>query len=263
MRLFALASLSLAVSSLALHTTAQQEPTQPSRTDAAQQAAAKAIHAKTAYRDFLNAEQANGGRWTAQWHPATVTPSAIYGTGLRIADWRASAAEQAQTRRTLITILESMLRAIHPLMPFISEEIWQRVAPLAGACGETIMLQSWPDPSRFPVDEAAEAELQWIQDFVLGVRQIRGEMDIPPGKRLTVLLQDATTADRHLLDVHARYLRDLARLTEIRLLPSGEMPPACATALLGNLKILVPMAGLIDVAAERSRLEKNQQKLSD
>ncbi len=174
----------------------------------------------------------------------------------------APAAEQAQTRRTLITVLESMLRAIHPLMPFISEEIWQRVAPLAGACGDTIMLQIWPDPSLFPVDEAAETELQWIQGFVLGVRQIRGEMDIPPGKRLTVLLQDATTADRHLLDVHARYLRDLARLTEIRLLPTGETPPACATALLGNLKILVPMAGLIDVAAERSRLEKNRQKLS-
>ncbi|MCA8965768.1 MAG: hypothetical protein H6838_08910 [Planctomycetes bacterium] len=96
MRLFALASLSLAVSSLALHTTAQQEPTQPSRTDAAQQAAAKAIHAKTAYRDFLNAEQANGGRWTAQWHPATVTPSAIYGTGLRIADWRENTLVEAR-----------------------------------------------------------------------------------------------------------------------------------------------------------------------
>ena len=68
----------------------------------------------------------------------------------------ASAAEQAQTRRTLVTVLESLLRAIHPLMPFISEEIWQRVAPLAGACGDTIMLQSWPDPSQFPVDEAAE-----------------------------------------------------------------------------------------------------------
>ena len=174
----------------------------------------------------------------------------------------ASATEQANTRRTLITVLESMLRAIHPLMPFISEEIWQRVAPLAGACGDTIMLQNWPDPSQFPVDETAESELQWIQGFVLGVRQIRGEMDIPPGKRLTVLLQDATAADQQLLEVHARYLRDLARLTEIRLLPSGDTPPASATALLGNLKILVPMAGLIDVAAERARLEKNQQKLS-
>jgi valyl-tRNA synthetase len=146
-------------------------------------------------------------------------------------------------------------------MPFISEEIWQRVAPLTGTCGDTIMLQRWPEPAQFPVDAAAEAELQWIRSFVLGVRQIRGEMDIPPGKRLTVLLQDATAADQRLLDVHARYLRDLARLDEIRLLPAGEQPPASATALLGNLKILVPMAGLIDVAAERARLEKNRQKL--
>ena len=80
----------------------------------------------------------------------------------------------------------------HPFMPFITEEIWQRVAPLAGACGESIMLQSWPDPAFFPVDDAAEAELGWIQGFILGVRQIRGEMDISPGKRIPVLLQDAT-----------------------------------------------------------------------
>jgi valyl-tRNA synthetase len=97
---------------------------------------------------------------------------------------------------------------------------------------------------------------------VLGVRQIRGEMDIPPGKRLTVLLQGATADDQRLLDVHTRYLRDLARLVEIRLLPAGETTARfSATALLGNLKILVPMAGLIDVAAERARLEKNRQKL--
>ncbi len=188
------------------------------------------------------------------WYLELIKPLLMEGGG--------SAAEQALTRRTLITVLENMLRAIHPLMPFISEEIWQRVAPLTGTCGDTIMLQNWPDPAQFPVDPTAEAELQWVQGFVLGVRQIRGEMDIPPGKRLSVLLQDATTADQQLLEVHAAYLRNLARLTEITLLPPGETPPASATALLGNLKILVPIAGLIDVAAERARLEKNQQKLS-
>jgi valyl-tRNA synthetase len=171
-------------------------------------------------------------------------------------------AEQAVTRRTLVTVLEALLRASHPFMPFITEEIWQRVAPLAGICGESIMLQSWPDPAFFPVDDDAEAELGWIQGFILGVRQIRGEMDIPPGKRIPVLLQDATVDDVRLLAVHDRYLRELARLASIETLSPGSQPPPSATALVGSLKLLVPIAGLIDVAAERARLAKNRLKVA-
>ncbi len=136
------------------------------------------------------------------------------------------ASVQAVTRRTLVTVLEALLRATHPFMPFITEEIWQRVAPLAGACGESIMTQRWPDPSLFPVDDDAEAELGWIQGFVLAVRQIRGEMDIAPGKRIPVLLQDANADDTRLLAVHDRYLRELARLSGIELLAPGH--PAAA-----------------------------------
>ncbi len=175
-------------------------------------------------------------------------------------DADASAAEQAATRRTLVTVLEALLRASHPFMPFITEEIWQRVAPLAGACGESIMVQSWPDPAFFPVDDEAEAELAWIQGFILGVRQIRGEMDISPAKRIPVLLQDATADDTRLLAVHDRYLRELARLSSIDPLPAGREPPPSATALVGSLKLLVPIAGLIDVAAERARLTKTRDK---
>jgi valyl-tRNA synthetase len=145
-------------------------------------------------------------------------------------------------------------------MPFITEEIWQRVAPLAGSCGESIMTQRWPEPSYFPVDDDAEAELGWIQGFILAVRQIRGEMDIAPGKRIPVLLQDATPDDTRLLAVHDRYLRELARLSGIELLAPGTQAPPSATALVGSLKLLVPIAGLIDVAAERARLTKNRQK---
>jgi valyl-tRNA synthetase len=170
------------------------------------------------------------------------------------------AAVQAVTRRTLVTVLEALLRASHPFMPFITEEIWQRVAPLAGACGESIMVQAWPDAAFFPVDDAAEAELAWIQAFILGVRQIRGEMDIAPGKRIPVLLQDATPADARLLATHDRYLRELARLASVEILAPGTPPPPSATALVGSLKLLVPIAGLIDVAAERARLTKNRQK---
>jgi len=175
-------------------------------------------------------------------------------------DTSSAAAVQAVTRRTLVTVLEALLRATHPFMPFITEEIWQRVAPLEGACGESIMLQRWPDPALFPVDDEAEAELGWIRGFILAVRQIRGEMDIAPGKRIPVLLQDATAEDARLLAVHDRYLRELARLSGIELLAVGAAAPPSATALVGGLKLLVPMAGLIDVAAERARLTKNRQK---
>ncbi|MCC5793345.1 MAG: class I tRNA ligase family protein, partial [Chromatiales bacterium] len=169
---------------------------------------------------------------------------------------------QAATRRTLITVLEALLRALHPVMPFITEEIWQKAASLAGACGDSIMLQHWPDPSFFPLDDQAEEEIAWLQGFILGIRQIRGEMNISPGKRLPVLLQDAAEADRARLSSHEQSLRELARLESIELLPADAQPPASATALLGGMKLLVPLAGLIDVAAERERLEKNRQKLA-
>ena len=177
-------------------------------------------------------------------------------------DTDGSALEQQVTRRTLVTVLEALLRASHPLMPFITEEIWQRVAPLAGACGETIMTQSWPEPSSFPIDDPAEEELGWIQGFILAVRQIRGEMNIAPGKRIAVLLKDAGADDLRLLAAHDRYLRELARLSTLEVLPPGAAPPPSATALSGGLSVLVPMAGLIDVAAEQGRLAKNRQKLA-
>ncbi|MCL4721978.1 MAG: class I tRNA ligase family protein, partial [Gammaproteobacteria bacterium] len=174
----------------------------------------------------------------------------------------ASVAEQAATRRTLVTVLEGLLRAAHPVMPFITEEIWQRVGPLTGACGESIMLQNWPDATFFPLDEDAESDLAWIQGFVLAVRQIRGEMDIPPGKRLPLLLQDATAEDQRRVALHGRYLRELARLADIGHVPPGSDTPPAATGLVGNLKLLVPIAGLIDVDAELVRLRKNREKVA-
>jgi valyl-tRNA synthetase len=168
--------------------------------------------------------------------------------------------EQAATRRILLTVLEALLRALHPVIPFVTEELWQRVAPVAGACGDTIMLQPWPDPALFPLDPEAETDLAWIQGVVLGIRQIRGEMDIAPGRRLRVLLQGASPTDVRLLATHQRYLKELARLDDIATLAATAEAPASATALLGGMKILVPLAGLIDVAAERTRLTKNRAK---
>lgn len=173
-----------------------------------------------------------------------------------------SEAEKALTRNTLITVLEALLRCLHPITPFITEEIWQKVAPLAGKTGPSIMLQPYPDNADFPCDQQSEEELLWIREFILGLRQIRGEMDISPGKHLNVLMQDATEKDQELFARHEIYLSKLARIESSRFLKTGETPPPSATALLGGMKVLVPMAGLINVDAERTRLTKSMEKIS-
>ncbi|MBW7931479.1 MAG: class I tRNA ligase family protein, partial [Gammaproteobacteria bacterium] len=166
------------------------------------------------------------------------------------------AAARDATRRTLVEVLEVLLRALHPLMPFITDELWRKVAPSAGHDGETVMLEPYPAADAFPADAEAEAEIAWVQGFVLGIRQIRGEMNIAPGKPLPVLLEDADGQDRARVGSQWQWLAQLARLESVRMLESGEEAPACATALLGGMRILVPMAGLIDVDAERERLGK-------
>jgi valyl-tRNA synthetase len=165
-------------------------------------------------------------------------------------------AARAGTRRTLAEILEALQRALHPLMPFITEEIWQRAAPLAGASGETVMLQPYPRAAQYPADEAAERALAWIQAVVLGVRQIRGEMNINPAKRIPVLLRDASDQDRELAAAHRALLERLAGLESVTVLSGGSAVPPAALALVGKLGVLVPMAGLIDAPAEAERLGK-------
>ncbi|MDH3590023.1 MAG: class I tRNA ligase family protein, partial [Gammaproteobacteria bacterium] len=172
----------------------------------------------------------------------------------------ASEALQRGTRRTLAQCLEALMRALHPLMPFITEEIWRRIAPIAERSGPTVMTQRYPRASDFDRDEQAEAEIEWIQTFILGIRQIRGEMDISPGREVKVLLQDCGPQDRRNLEQHALYLQSLARLSEISLLAGDSVPPPSATALHGKMKILVPMAGLIDPDAELKRLERKKEK---
>jgi valyl-tRNA synthetase len=174
-----------------------------------------------------------------------------------------SAAARRGTQRTLAQMLEALQRALHPLMPFITEEIWQRVAPLAGVAGESVMLRPYPAPADFPSDEQAERETAWIQAVVLGVRQIRGEMSIAPGKRIPVLLQDASAQDRACSERHRAWLERLAGLASIRVLEAGERAPPSAAAPVGTLTVLVPMAGLIDAAAEAERLGRLLAKTRD
>jgi valyl-tRNA synthetase len=165
------------------------------------------------------------------------------------------------TQQTLIETLESLLRLIHPLMPFISEEIWQQVAPRAGIDAETIMLRPYPVTDSDDDHSDAVADVEWVRQFILGVRQIRGEMDISPGKFLPVILQHASESDLRRCDAHAYLLQRVGRVESVSQLGDGEEPPASATALLGDMRLLVPMKGIIDVDAEQARLEKQKQKI--
>jgi len=168
---------------------------------------------------------------------------------------------QRGTRRTLIDVLEAILRLLHPLMPFITEEIWEQVAERAGIEGDTIMLRAYPEADDNAADDAAIADIEWVKQFILGIRQIRGEMDISPGKALPVMLQHASNVDQQRAQQHALLLRHVGRVESIEMLADGAEPPAAATALLGDMRLLVPMKGLIDVDAEKARLDKQMDKV--
>ncbi|WAR44838.1 valine--tRNA ligase [Methylomonas rapida] len=168
---------------------------------------------------------------------------------------------QRGTRQTLLRVLETVLRLAHPIMPFITEEIWQRVAPLAGVTAATIMLQPYPDSDANAINADAEIQVQWAMDFILGIRRIRGEMNIAPGKPLNVLLQNGSVTDQANLQELESYLLKLGRLESITWLNEGDSAPESAIALVGDMKILIPMAGLIDKDAELARLEKEIQRI--
>ncbi|QFY43586.1 valine--tRNA ligase [Candidatus Methylospira mobilis] len=170
-------------------------------------------------------------------------------------------AQQRGTRKTLVDVLETLLRLAHPIMPFITEEIWQRVAPLAGSKGESIMTQPYPEYDEARHDAAAIDEMSWVMGFILGVRRIRGEMDIAPGKLLPVLLQNANTADQARLETSRAVLLRLGRIEFIDCLGAADTAPESAISLLDDLRILIPMKGLIDREAELARLEKEIQRL--
>jgi len=165
------------------------------------------------------------------------------------------------TRRTLIRVLEATLRMTHPLMPFITEEIWQQVKALAGAKGETIMLQPYPIPDNTLIDNEALSNIEWLKSVVMGIRNIRGEMNISPAKMLTVYLRNGSQEDRSRLDESKTFLMKLGHLEKIIWLSSNEEVPTSATALMGEMEILVPMAGLIDKEAEITRLNKELDKI--
>ncbi|MCK4706444.1 MAG: class I tRNA ligase family protein, partial [Gammaproteobacteria bacterium] len=173
-----------------------------------------------------------------------------------------SEAAQRGTRRTLVRVLETILRLNHPIMPFITEELWQMIAPLAGKSGDTIMTQPYPIADQSKIDKVAETELEWVKNFITGVRKIRSEMDIPPGKPLPVLLQNASDEDKTCFNSNQNFIETLAKLESVKWLNTGDAAPESAMALVGEMQILIPLAGLIDKEAELARLEKEMGKLS-
>lgn len=165
------------------------------------------------------------------------------------------------TRYTLLTVLETLLRLAHPFIPFITEEIWQRVAPLAGVKGDTIMLADYPVADDSLIDAGAEADIEWLQNMITAIRNIRAEMNIAPGRELDVLLHNASEKDADNVSRLSGLLSRLARLSDIRLLAEDEAAPPSATQLVGRMELLVPMAGLIDKEAELERLGREIQRL--
>ncbi|SPO53488.1 valyl-tRNA synthetase [Pseudomonas sp. JV551A1] len=165
------------------------------------------------------------------------------------------------TRRTLVRVLEVALRLAHPFMPFITEEIWQRIAPLAGIEGKTIMLQPWPVANESRIDAAAEGDIEWLKELMVGLRNIRAEMNIGLGKPLPLFLKNANADDQRRLQENEALLKKLAKVESFTVLGDADEAPLSATALVGDLQVLVPMAGLIDKDAELARLNKEIQRL--
>jgi valyl-tRNA synthetase len=165
------------------------------------------------------------------------------------------------TRRTLVQVLETALRMLHPVMPFITEEVWNRIAKLAGKTGATIMREPYPRPDKNLIDPGAAEEMRWAMAVITGVRNIRGEMDISPGKPLPLMFQGGSPADKKFLDANRPYLTTLARAESIAWLDKGQEAPESATALVGHMKVLIPLGSLIDKQAELERLGKELEKI--
>lgn len=170
-------------------------------------------------------------------------------------------AQQCGTRNTLLRVLETGLRLLHPVMPFITEVLWQRVAPMIGKGADTIALTRYPEAKPQEIDAVANADTEWLIAVIRAVRSVRGEMDIPPKKALPLLLQGGGSQDRSRAEQYASWLFALARLASIHWLSETEEAPPAALQLHGDLRILVPLAGVIDVRAEQGRLAKEQQRL--
>ena len=166
------------------------------------------------------------------------------------------AAAAASTRHTLLVVLESVLRALHPVIPFITEEIWQGVGPKLGLAEDSLMQRPWPHSGEIVADLAATAEIEWFKNVLSGIRRIRSEMNISPAKTIPLLLADGDAGDCARVAKFAAQIAFLARTEAPQWIEAGTAEPAAAAAVVGTLRVLIPLAGLIDLGAEKTRLAK-------
>ncbi|WP_439295032.1 valine--tRNA ligase [Lonepinella sp. BR2882] len=171
-------------------------------------------------------------------------------------------AQKRGASQTLVQVLEQLLRLAHPIMPFITEEIWQKVKGFAGVTGETIMLQPFPKVNEQAIDEQAESEIEFLKEIIVAVRNIRAESNIAPSKGLNLLLRNVDVENCKTLQKNDRTLKALAKLDEVKVLLEGEKAPLSVAKLVGKTELLVPMAGFINKEAELARLAKEIEKLN-
>ena len=167
----------------------------------------------------------------------------------------------ASTRHTLLVVLESVLRALHPVIPFITEEIWESVGPKLGLTEDSLMQRPWPRADEIVADDAATAEIEWFKSVLSGIRKIRSEMNISPGKTIPLLFADGVISDRARIAKFAAQLSFLARTESPQWIEPHADEPAAAAAVVGSLRVLIPLAGLIDVEAEKNRLAKEINRI--
>ncbi|MBL1142964.1 MAG: valine--tRNA ligase [Proteobacteria bacterium] len=165
---------------------------------------------------------------------------------------QASESEKRGTLYTLLNVLEVLLRALHPFIPFVTEELWQRVAPLINKQGETIMLASFPEKSELETDDNSLKQIAWVKAFIMALRRIRAERDIAPGKKLNVFVRGGSKEETQWLEENQHYLTNLGRIEKINT-AEGEMDDA-VMALAGEMTLLVPLADIIDPEAEKQRV---------
>ncbi|WP_439240730.1 valine--tRNA ligase [Lonepinella sp. BR2474] len=171
-------------------------------------------------------------------------------------------AQKRGASQTLVNVLEQLLRLAHPIMPFITEEIWQKVKGFAGVSGETIMLQPFPKADDTKLDAQAEKEIEFLKEIIVAVRNIRAESNIAPSKGLDLLLRNVDAENCKTLQKNDRTLKALAKLDDVKVLADGEKAPLSVAKLVGKTELLVPMAGFINKEAELARLAKEIEKLN-
>ncbi|MFW2096608.1 valine--tRNA ligase [Acinetobacter sp. ULE_I057] len=176
-------------------------------------------------------------------------------------DEKVSTERKAEVRRVLLSVMEASLRLAHPIMPFLTEEIWQTLAPMIGIDGETIMLAPYPVPNPERVNEQAEADMLGLQGLIGAVRNIRGEMGLGNARLLPVLLQNATDAEKAQIARIEPLFKALAKVESITFLTDAEQPPLSSSSVVGHVSVFVPMKGLIDPKAELARLQKDLDKV--